>query len=316
MQRKSPEQEEHGMKVFVAGGTGFVGSALIPDLLLHGHEVTALVRNPEKRRKLPAGIEVVEGSPTKPGDWMAKLNAAEAIINLTGATIFTRWTAEAKKRILESRTISTRNIVAAIAQGRAPGVTLINAGATGYYGFDGEEPKTEEAPPGSDFLARVCAAWEEEAFRAADKGVRVAVARFGVVLGRQGGALATMLPAFRLGLGGPLASGKQWFPWVHLADLTAALLFLIEQPIAGPVNVVAPHPIRNQEFTAALAKALGRPALLRVPRLVLRTVLGEMGSVLTEGAAVKPQVLLAAGFSFRFPTLDEALKNLVGPEAI
>ncbi len=299
------------MNVFIAGGTGFIGQALIRKLLQQGHAVTALARNPDKLGDLAAQIRLVPGSPLIPGPWQQELANHEVIINLTGASIFTRWTPTAKEMILHSRVAATRNIVEAIpAKGPSP-VTLINASASGFYGFCQDEKKYETAPSGTGFLASVCQAWENEANQAQGKA-RVILMRTGVVLGKNGGALAAMLPAFRLGIGGKLGHGRQWFPWIHLSDLTNAIIFLMEsKTIHGPVNLSAPSPVRNKELTKCLGQALHRPTFLTVPRFAIRLVLGELSSVVLEGCRMMPGVLLENGFTFRFPEAAPAIEEIV-----
>jgi hypothetical protein len=300
------------MNVFIAGGTGFIGQALIRKLLQEGHAVTALARTPEKLGKLSGKIRTVSGSPLIPGPWQQEVAGHDAIINLTGASIFTRWTPEAKKMILRSRIDSTRNIVEAIpAQAPSP-LTLINASAAGFYGFCGDEAKYETDPPGAGFLASVCQAWENEANKAQGKA-RVVLMRTAVVLGKNGGALAAMLPAFRLGVGGKLGHGRQWFPWIHLEDLIDALIFLMEnQEIHGPVNLGAPVPVRNGDFTRYLGQALHRPTFFGVPRFALHLALGELSTVVLEGCRMVPGVLREKGFNFRFPEVQPALEDIVG----
>lgn len=299
------------MNVFIAGGTGFIGQVLIKKLLLNGHTVTALVRNPKKLEGLSSQLRLVPGSPLVPGPWQQELASHEIIINLTGASIFTRWTPAAKKIILHSRVASTRNIVEAI-PGRTPSpITLINASASGYYGPCQNEEKHETAPHGTDFLATVCQAWEEEALQARGKA-RVLLMRIGIVLGKDNGALAKMLPAFRLGIGGKLGHGQQWFPWIHQDDLASAILFCMEnKALAGPVNLNAPTPVHNSEFTATLGRVLHRPTFLVVPAFAVRLVLGELSSVVLEGCKMMPGMLAANGFSFRFPTLQPALEDIL-----
>lgn len=299
------------MKVFIAGGTGFIGQALIHKLLLAGHAVTALARNPDKLGNLSPQLRLVSGSPLISGPWQQELASHEVILNLTGASIFTRWTPTAKQMILHSRISSTRNIVEAIPTLVDSPVTLINASASGFYGPCQDEEKFEADLPGTGFLASVCQDWEKEALQAQGKA-RVILMRTGVVLGKNGGALAAMLPAFRLGLGGRLGHGQQWFPWIHLDDLTNAIIFLIEnKAIHGPVNLSAPRPVRNKEFTRCLGQSLHRPTFLTVPGFAIRFILGEMSSVMLEGCRMMPNVLLENGFSFRFPEVQSAIGNLV-----
>ena len=299
------------MKIFIAGGTGFLGQALIRKLLQEGHAVTALARSPKKLGDLTPHIRVVSGSPLVPGPWQEELAGQDVVINLTGTSIFTRWTSSAKEMILHSRIDSTRNIVEAIPDHPAAPLTFINTSASGFYGLCGDEEKYEDGLPGSDFLASVCKRWEEEANRAQGKA-RVISMRIGVVLGKNGGALAKMLPAFRLGVAGKLGHGRQWFPWIHLDDLTSAILFCMKHSeIAGPVNLSAPVPVRNGEFTRILGTVLHRPTFLAVPGFAVRLVLGEMSSVVLEGCRMMPGVLTANGFSFRFPSLQPALEDIL-----
>jgi hypothetical protein len=303
------------MNVFIAGGTGFIGQALIRKLLQQGHAVTALVRNPTKLREFSGPIRLVPGSPLIPGPWQQEVAGHEVIINLTGASIFTRWTPAAKQMILHSRVAATKNIVEAIpAQADSP-LTLINGSAAGYYGFCRDEDKQETDPPGAGFLASVCEAWEKETNRAQGKA-RVVLMRTGVVLGKNGGALGAMLPAFHLGIGGKLGHGQQWFLWIHLDDLTSALVFLMEnREIRGPVNLSAPNPVRNEEFTKCLGKTLHRPTFLAAPGFAIRLALGELSSVVLEGCRMMPGVLLENGFSFRFPELQPALEDILKKQA-
>lgn len=300
------------MKIFIAGGTGFVGMHLAEALNAAGYDITMLVRTAEKKRLLPHGVTIIDGDPTKKGDWQRQVGKAEVLINLTGRNIFSRWTASAKHLIHTTRIIATRNIVEAIGSESGSKTTLINASASGYYGFGGDEEKFENAPPGSDFLAGVCQDWEKEARKAESKGVRVISTRLGVVLGKNGGALAKMLPAFRLGLGGRLGHGRQWFPWVHITDLCRAMVFIMEdQDISGPVNLCTPHPVRNRELTATLAGIIHRPALLPLPRFLPQLLLGDLTGVLFEGNRMMPGVLAKAGFTFRFPKIKKGLSNLL-----
>lgn len=300
------------MRIFIAGGTGFIGQALIGKLAMEGHSVTALARNPDKLGNISSNIRPVMGSPLIAGPWQQEVAGHKIIINLTGSNIFTRWTQAAKKMILHSRVASTKNIVQAIPAQSASPLTLINASASGYYGFCRDEDKLETDVPGSDFLAEVCQAWENEA-RPAQGKARVVLMRTGIVLGKNGGALASMLPAFRLGIGGKLGSGRQWFPWIHLADLIDAIIFLMDhKEIQGPVNLSAPNPVRNEDFTRYLGQTLRRPTFMSVPRFAIRLVLGELSSVALEGCKMKPGVLLENGFTFRFPEVLPAIEDIVG----
>jgi uncharacterized protein (TIGR01777 family) len=238
----------------------------------------------------------------------------DAAINLAGTSIFTVWTDSARKSIVDSRVLSTRNLVEALGEAGGEKI-LISGSAVGYYGSRmDDELLAEDAPPGSEFMSEVCIRWEEEARRAAEAGVRVVPCRFGIVLGRGGGALSMMLPAFRWMVGSPLGSGRQWMSWIHLADLFEIFGFrLAEGTMSGPVNCVAPDPVRNSEFAKILSRTRGRPILLPgVPSFVLNMLLGELSNVVLKGQRVVPKKLLESGFHFRFPTLSQALEDLAG----
>jgi uncharacterized protein len=301
------------MKVFITGGTGFVGSNLTQRLVELGHEVTVITRSAEKSQALLPGAAFVEGNPTRPGPWQESVHGHDVIVNLAGRSIFTYWTRKARREIIESRVSITRNLVDAL-PGAAAGTLLISASAIGYYGSSMDDRALDEnSPPGDDFLAEVGKRWEAEARRAEQLGIRVVTSRFGIILGKNGGAIEKMIPAFRYCLGSPLGSGKQWFSWIHLEDLLGIMVFLMEkQNLAGAINATAPYPVRNKELTVTLAKVLRRPVILpAVPGFLLRIALGEFGSVLLEGQRVIPQRLLEVGYRFRFATVEEALRNLV-----
>lgn len=300
------------MRIFMTGGTGFLGQALVEGLVAAGHEVTVLTRRAKSGGN--GRVSFVEGNPLAPGPWQGVAASHDGFVNLAGASIFCRWTEEIKQELRDSRVLTTRNLVTALAAARERPAVLLNASAVGFYGPHGDEVIDEKAGSGTDFLGSLTAEWEETAFQAREKGARVVTCRFGVVLGKNGGALGQMLPAFRLGLGSPLGSGQQWFPWIHIKDLVAILLFLLAQnDIKGPVNCVAPQQLRNVEFSRALASALHRPFILpAVPAFALRLALGEMAEVLLKGQRVVPRQLLDAGFQFRFGEIGPALRDLVG----
>jgi uncharacterized protein len=301
------------MKVFITGGTGFVGSTLTRELTRLGHEVTLLTRSAPKDRLPPPGAGFLVGDPNQPGPWQRAAAQCEVIINLVGSSIFTYWSASAKQRIRDSRIGTTHHLVDALEARRGQDTLLISTSAVGYYGGrEDDRMLDEDSPPGNDFLARLSQDWEAEARRAESFGVRVACCRFGIVLGKRGGALAQMLPAFRYWLGSELGSGRQWFSWIHEQDLVDSVLFLIGRPgISGPVNATAPFAVRNRELTRVLAKTLRKPLVLpAAPGFVIRMVLGEFGDVLLKGQRVYPKRLLSEGFEFRFPALPEALADL------
>ncbi|RPH88992.1 MAG: TIGR01777 family protein [Desulfobacteraceae bacterium] len=300
------------MKIFITGGTGFVGTSLTKALTAQGHQVTLLTRAIKSGRALPSGAAFLEGNPKEPGPWQKAVPDHQAFINLAGASIFNRWTEASKKEMRDSRILTTRNLVSALADRKGQETVLLSTSAVGYYGFHEEEEVTEETPSGSDFLALMARDWEAEARQAEALGVRVIRCRFGIVLGERGGALDQMIPLFKRGLGSPLGSGKQWFPWIHQRDLTRIFMFLLEQKeISGPINCTAPNPVRNRALTRVLAEVLDKPAFLpAVPGFMLKIILGEFGDVLLKGQKVLPQKLLGLGFRFEFPSLKEALQNL------
>lgn len=296
------------MKVFISGGLGFVGKKVSGYLAAQGHSVTIA--------DLPAGpkiedkrISYLSADTTAPGAWQKEVEQAELIINLAGVSIFGRWTSKRKKAIYDSRILTTRNIVDAMPSGGK--VTLYSTSAQGYYGFRGDERLDENASPGNDFLASVCRDWEHEALRAREKGTRVVITRFGIVLGKFGGVLGIMEPLFRFFLGGALGRGNQWFSWIHLDDLIGAYLFLLENTnISGPVNVCAPNPVTNAEFSKILGKVLHRPAIMPIPSFAITLLLGEFGKTLLEGQRVIPEKLLTAGYNFSHPSIEGALINI------
>jgi hypothetical protein len=301
------------MKVFMTGGTGFVGTTLARELTAKGHSVTVLMRKVESGVSLPPGAISLEGDPTIRGAWQERVPEHEAFINLAGASIFTRWTDEAKRAIRESRILTTRHLVEALAPRKGKETHLFSTSGAGYYGYHEDEELTEESPPGTDFLAMLSREWEAEALKATEHGVRVVLCRFGIVMGRNGGMLGEIVPIFRMFLGANLGSGNQWLSWVHEMDLARIFLFLLEnRGLEGPLNCTAPEPVRNSEFTETLGKVLGVPTFLPpVPGFMLRLIKGEFGGVILKGQRVLPRKLLAAGFQFRHPTLKEALTEIL-----
>ena len=303
-------------RVVLTGATGTIGTAVCRALLARGDEVVALARRPDGARA-QLGDQVEVHAWAKPADTpppAVALTGAGAVINLLGEPVAQRWTEDSKERIRESRVLGTRNLVQALRDlpTDARPHALVSQSATGYYGPRDDRELAETAPPGEDFLAGVVVQWEGEA-RAAEDMMRVAVTRTGVVLSPSGGALAQMLPFFRLGLGGPVAGGKQFVPWIHLDDVVSALLFCLDHSEAtGPLNLTAPEPVTNAELSRALGRALHRPAILPVPGLALRTLYGEMAQIVTTGQRVVPARLQALGFEFGQPAIEPALRDVLG----
>ncbi len=299
------------MNILITGGTGFVGTHLSRACLDDGHDVTILGTRPRYEGPTYSRLRHVAADATKPGDWQAHVTGADVIFNLAGRNIFQRWTRKYKQQIYDSRILTTRNVVDALPQPATS--VLVSTSAVGYYGSCGDAELSEESPPGKDFLAGLAKDWEAEAEAGEAKGARVVLVRFGIVLGRNGGALAKMIPAFRSFVGGPLGNGRQWFPWIHLQDLLGALKFLaVRSDLKGPFNLCAPHPVTNAEMAGALGKALGRPAKMAMPAFMLRMMMGELGDVLLSSQRTLPDRLLAAGFEFGFPQIDQALADLIG----
>lgn len=298
------------MKIVIAGASGFVGSALTRLLLTAGHEVTGLGTSKTHPLASMAHFTWRVADTSLAGTWQEAVRQADAVVNLAGRTIFKRWSRAYKTQIADSRMLTTRNIVSAM---NGENQTLISTSAVGYYGSRGDRVLTEQSRPGTDFLARLSVDWERAALEAEKKAIRVAIMRFGVVLGAGGGALARMLPAFRMFAGGPLGNGRQWFSWIHMSDLLAAIQFLLDHENArGSYNFCAPGVVRQKDFARALGAALGRPAVLPAPSLALRLMMGEMAGVLLASQRVHPDRLVADGFTFRFPGVDSALADLVG----
>jgi len=300
------------VKILITGGTGFVGTQLTSRLIKDNHEVTILSRSAKRSGEIPSGISYLQGDPTQTGSWQEAIKNHDAAINLAGASIFAKWTEEHKKAIRESRVSTTRNIVEGIPSYPQKQFTLFSTSAVGYYGFCGDEELTEESPHGDDFLARIASEWEGEALKAKEKGARVVITRFGIVMGEKGGALGHMIPLFKKYIGGPIGSGRQWFSWVHIKDLAEAFTFLLKHPeISGPVNVCSPNPVRNKDLARALGRALHRPSFMPAPGFMIKLVLGEFGSVILEGQRVIPKRLLDSGFAFQYPEIDKALQEIV-----
>jgi uncharacterized protein (TIGR01777 family) len=308
------------MRVTVTGATGLIGPSLVAALQERGASVTVLTRDPARAlSKLttpgrPPLEAVAWDLMSEPAPAQA-LTGRDAVVHLAGENVAQRWSKEAKRAIRESRVTGTRNLLAGLRAAEPRPRTLVSSSAIGYYGSHGEEPLDEDAPAGNDFLAEVCAQWEAEAAKAGEQGVRVVLVRTGVVLDRHGGALAKMLVPFRLGIGGPVAGGRQYMAWIHRDDLVGMVIAALEdERWSGPINATAPEPVSNREFSRALGRALRRPALLPVPGAALGLLYGEMAEIITAGARVVPAKPLVLGYSFKHPHLEAALCSALGRE--
>jgi len=308
------------MRVLITGGTGLIGRALSEDLVSQGHEVIVLSRSPERASGFPDGVHVVGWDARTAEGWGHLADGAGAIVDLAGASIAgegffpSRWTEEQRRVIRESRLNSSRAVVEAVAQAEhKPGV-LVQASGVGYYGFHGDELLTEEAAPGDDWAARFTAEeWEPSSAPVEEMGVRRVIARTGVVLSVEEGALPRLLLPFRLFVGGPMGSGKQWYSWISLQDEARALRFLIETEEArGAFNLTAPNPVTNGELAKLIGKVMGRPSIIPVPGFALRLAFGEVAEVVLQGQRAIPQRLLDLGFEFDFPTAEASLQDMLG----
>lgn len=300
------------MKILIAGGTGFIGRELSKLLRDRGDNVTILTRSKRKSRLLGDDLAVWEWDGKNPGPWIEVYEGLDAIINLSGVSIgSSRWSSSFKKEILSSRIDSTTILVKAVKiSGSVPSV-FINASAVGFYG-DTDSDVTESNPAGSDFLARTCSEWERSAIQAEEMGMRTVLMRTGVVLGDRSPAVQRMILPFKLYFGGPLGSGQQWFPWVHLEDVVNAYIYALDHSeISGPVNIVSPGIVNNAEFSQCIGKILSRPSWLPVPPTILKFALGEMSDLVLKGQKALPKKLLDNGFSFSYPDAEKALEEIL-----
>lgn len=301
------------MHIFITGGSGFIGTYLAKRFLETDDEIRVIATG--NRRRHPSlsddRFTYVSADTTEPGEWQTGVAEADLILNLAGRSIFHPWTENYKTKLRESRIRTTRNLVAALPQ--QSDALICSASAVGFYGSRGESKLTETSPRGDDFLAKLSEAWEAEALAAEAKGARVVLMRFGIILGADGGAIPKMLPAFRLGLGGPLGSGEQWFPWLHVEDLYRAVRFVMETAdIRGPVNFSAPQAIRQAELAKLLGRLLHRPAFLPAPALAVKLAMGELGEALLASQRVVPEQLTQAGFRFGHGEIKAALRSVIG----
>ncbi len=301
------------MRVVITGGTGLIGSAVARDLGAAGHDAVILTRNLGKTGTLPPGVRAAQWDGRTAEGWKTLLDGQTAIVHLAGDAIASgRWTAEKKRRIRDSRVASGGAVLQAIREAKEKPLALLQGSAVGYYGPRGDEPVGEDAPPGNDFLADVCKEWEASTAEAEALGVRRAMLRTGIVLAREGGALPRMAMPFRLGIGGPVGNGRQWFPWIHLADEVGAIRFLLQHEDArGPFNFTAPNPVTNRELSRSLGRVLSRPSFLPVPGFALRIAFGELADTLLQGQRAIPSRLLALGYVFQYPEVEPALKSLL-----
>ncbi len=298
-------------KILIAGASGFIGKRISRYFLLKKQYViglgTSLIHSFSEEF---SNFEWVSADTTIEGDWQNKVGSADIIINLTGKSIFSYWTKRYKQNIYDSRILTTRNIVAAIKKGTTK--KLISTSAVGIYGDCGNHLLSEDSLPGTDFLAQVCKDWENEALKAKNKDVSVSIMRLGVVLG-DGGAMSKMVPAFKSFVGGPLGSGNQWFPWIHVKDIEKAVDFIIQNDdLDGLFNFVGPEPVRQNQFAKELGKVLNRPAFMPAPAFMVRMIMGELGKSLLQGQKVVPGHLTRAGYPFSFGEVDTALKDILG----
>lgn len=303
------------MRIIITGGTGLIGRALCPLLLADGHLVTVLSRNPDETRGMPHGIRIEKWDGKTIEGWGHWVNGTDVIINLAGTGIADRpWTDNRKKVIRESRIHAGLAIQKAIGEAKQKPKVLIQASAVGYYGArHDDEIITEEAAPGKDFLAKVCFDWEMSTAPISRMGIRRPILRTGIVLSKEGGALPKMTLPFKFFAGGPLGSGKQWMPWIHITDEVRAIKFLLDNPKAdGPFNLASPNPVTNQQFGEILGATMRRPSFMPTPAIAMKTLLGEMSTIVLDGQRVVPQKLEALGFSFTYPSLRDSLRSLVG----
>lgn len=301
------------MKILLTGATGFVGRAIARRLLLAGHELVLTTRSPEHAQKsFPLPVSGFVGWDPNAGPLPAgSLDGVEAVIHLAGESVSERWTEDRKRAIRESRILGTRHLTQSLREQGASVRVALSASAIGYYGDRADEELFEGSAPGEGFLPQVCVDWEKEWFGGMPVSARAAALRIGIVLGRGGGALEKLLPIYRSGGGGPVGNGQQWMSWIHIEDLASQFLFALENPaIRGPINAVGPSPVRNEEFSKALAKAMKVPSVLGAPAVAVKMLFGEMASIVLASQRVLPQALEAAGFTFRFSSLVQALDDL------
>jgi uncharacterized protein (TIGR01777 family) len=309
------------MRVLITGGTGLIGQSLVSKLVADGHEVIVLSRSPEKKRDLVPGAQIVGWDAETAEGWGHLADGADAIVNLAGTNLAgkgfppKRWTPERKESILQSRLKAGHAVVEAVEGAeQKPGV-VVQASAVGYYGPSGDEILLESSPPGDDFLARVCIAWEETTAPVEGMGVRRAIIRTGFVLSDKGGGFPTLLIPFKLFAGGPMGNGEQWVSWIHIEDEVRAIQYLIEnQDASGVYNLTAPNPVRNRTLANVIGAVMGRPSFVPVPGPALRLALGEVAITVLDGQRAVPEHLRAEGFDFKYTEIEQAVKDLLGQQ--
>lgn len=298
------------MRIFITGSTGFIGSYLSSYLLNRGHTIVSTGTSLEHKSINHKNFIYITADTTMKGSWQNELKDVDAVINLAGRTILKRWSTKYKSSIYNSRILTTRNLVEALPMDKE--ILFCTASATGYYGNRADEILVEDFSPGNDFLAKVCIDWEKEAFKAKKKGVRVVAMRFGFVLGKKGRSLGKLLTAFRFFVGGSLGNGMHWLPWIHIDDLTSAIVYILEnRNIKGSLNFCAPNPVRYKDFAKTIGKILKRPAFFSPPAFIVRLVMGELGQSLLGSNRGIPEKLLRYGFKFKYPDISGAIYDIV-----
>ncbi len=304
------------MKVFLIGGTGFIGRIVVSSYIQKGYKVTLLVSSNKKIGVCNRNLEVISGDPALPGEWQKNMGTHDIVINLGGTSIFQRWNKRIKEQIYTSRIITTRNIVEGLKTYNKQIKHFFNASGVGYYGYNQEAVFDEKSPPGNSFLAMVARDWEHEALNAQSLGVRTVLCRFGIVMGREGGALKNMLPLFKNYCGGTWGNGNQWFSWIHETDLINGIDFLLgHKSIEGPVNFTSPHPVQNRELVESMKEVLQRKSIIpAIPGFFIKGLLGEFSEVFLKGQRAIPAKLVENGYEFFFSDLKECLTDLLSPK--
>jgi uncharacterized protein (TIGR01777 family) len=301
------------MNVTLTGATGLIGAGIVRALQARGDAVTVLSRDPDRARAALGDVDAHAWQPLDEPAPAAALSGRDAVVHLAGESVAQRWTDESRRAIHDSREIGTRNLVAGLRAADPRPRVLVSASGVNYYGPRGDEPVTEDAPPGDDFLAHVCIAWEHGAQAARELGLRVATLRTAIVLDKKGGALSKMLPFFRLGIGGPVAGGRQYLPWIHADDIVGLYLAALDDASwEGPINACAPEPATNRDFSRALGRALRRPAFAPVPGFAVRVLYGDMAQIVTTGQRTVPMRALEHGYVFEHTDLEQALRDALG----